>query len=437
MILKKLYILLKKSKMSYLFFPKDVQTDVRLLRKDAEEYYRKKMLFSGALLLMGGVLFIGYLVWRMGYGASMVDKIVRPEAYEETVQVAIEAGANGDIFSIAVAPRMLSKAEADAQVQEIVDEIEYVILGANESLSKVTVDLNLPDVVEGYPFEIYWESDKEQIINAVGTVNRQGLVENEVVHLTASFYYMDWMWEVQLAACVQKEQLTEKENYRRELETLLQEQEKEQRMQNSFVLPQIFDGESVQYKRHNEKGTIAVLAGLLIVAAVAGWFGQDRDLHMAREKRRALFQEEYVSFISSLSMYISAGVTLQSAIHLCMADYVRRKPAEHLVRVALSDFCKDIQNGYSFSAAMERFSEKADDENYRKLAGILNQSVINGSAGLAAALEEEVVKVQEEKRRKSKVKGEQISTALIAPMMLQLGIVMALIMIPAFTSMQF
>ena len=33
--------------------------------------------------------------------------------------------------------------------------------------------------------------------------------------------------------------------------------------------------------------------------------------------------------------------------------------------------------------------------------------------------------------------GEKISTALIAPMMLQLGIVIALIMIPAFMNMQF
>ena len=52
-------------------------------------------------------------------------------------------------------------------------------------------------------------------------------------------------------------------------------------------------------------------------------------------------------------------------------------------------------------------------------------------------LEKEVIKAREEKRRQCKVIGERISTALLAPMMLQLGVVIALIMIPAFSGMQF
>ena len=79
----------------------------------------------------------------------------------------------------------------------------------------------------------------------------------------------------------------------------------------------------------------------------------------------------------------------------------------------------------------------ADDLNYRKLAGLLNQGMLNGTQGLAVLLEKEVIKIREEKRRHSKVAGEKISTALIAPMMLQLGVVIALIMIPAFSGMQF
>ena len=86
---------------------------------------------------------------------------------------------------------------------------------------------------------------------------------------------------------------------------------------------------------------------------------------------------------------------------------------------------------------MERFVAVTDDANYRRLAGLLSQGMLNGAQGLAVLLEKDVDKTREEKRRKSKVIGEQISTALIAPMMLQLGIVIALIMIPAFTGMQF
>ena len=86
---------------------------------------------------------------------------------------------------------------------------------------------------------------------------------------------------------------------------------------------------------------------------------------------------------------------------------------------------------------MEKLAEVADDANYRRLVGVLSQGMINGSQGLTALLEKEVDRTREEKRRQSKAEGERISTALIAPMLLQLGIVIALIMIPAFMNMQF
>ena len=437
MKLQKLLLWLRQSKAAYVLFPKEVQQDMQALGKDSETYYLHKLQTAGGLLLAGIVLGIGYFVWYQLGAASTIEKIDRPKAYEETVRVPVQAGKQKDTYLLEVMPRILSKEEADRQVKEVMDLLGNYILGENEHLDCVTTNLYLPDAVEEYPFIIYWESDKAQIIDETGTVNRYGLTEDEIVMLTAIFYYEDWMWEMQFGVQVQKEQLTEKERYKRQLEELLKEQEQAQRMESSFVLPKAMEGEEVVYTYRSEDTTVLILAGLFAAMSVVLWCGQDNDLRIARKKRRAVFEEEYETFLSSLSMYISAGVTLQSAINMCARDYAKRKPAGHLFREALQEVSKDMQNGYSFSSAIERFSLKTDEMNYRKLAGLLGQNVINGSRGLAVTLEEEVEKVQEEKRRHSKVKGEEISTALIAPMMLQLGIVIALIMIPAFTSMQF
>ena len=179
-----------------------------------------------------------------------------------------------------------------------------------------------------------------------------------------------------------------------------------------------------------------ILALLVGIAGILIWVGQDKDLHSSRVKRQQEFQLEYTAFIGSLSLYISSGVNLQVALQLCTNDYKRRKPKGHLLREALLEFQKDVQNGYGFEKALNRLAKTADDANYRKLAGLLNQGMINGIQGLAALLEQEVQKAQDEKRRQSRVKGEEISTALIVPMILQLGIIIALVMIPAFTSMQ-
>ena len=320
---------------------------------------------------------------------------------------------------------------------EVADLLNTYILGDNQSLEYVTDNLFLPEKVSEYPFEIYWESDKESIVDTYGTVNREGLAEDEVVVLTAVYQYGDWIWKEQFGILVCKEVLSEEEKYERHLGFLLKDSEKNQRSESKWELPQTFQGEKLDIKVVNDDYTMLILVGLVLAAAVAVWIGQDYDLHTSREKRKEEFQYEYVSFAGSLSMYLSSSLTLQTAMQYCIRDYMKRKPKEHLLRIALQEFQRDLQNGCGFPEAMELFAVKTDDINYKRLAGLLNQGIINGTQGIAGVLEQEVEKVRDEKRRQSKIKGEQVSTALIAPMMLQLGIIIALIMIPAFTNMQF
>ncbi len=433
--LYKLLNILKRSKAAYILLPRQVQEDARVIGQDIDHYYIKKMEYSGLLLVIGLLTAIAYAVWYQYYSFTEVQEIVRPEVYQETEQLLLEAGKES--YLLKISPQALTKEDADSLIQELTESLDGYILAQNKSLDHITSQLFLPDYIEGYPFDIYWQSDKEQIIDSGGDVNRYGLTEDEIVILTASFYYKEWMWERQIPVIVEKEQLTEEELYRRNLEQLLIEEEAKQRYSTSFTLPQKMKDELITYGIQKKDNSLILLAALLFMASAAVWLGLDNDLKRERNKRREAFTKEYAPFLSNLSMYISAGATLQMAMNLCIEGYIARNPEEHIFSNALTLFQRDVQNGYGFSAAMERFATYTDDVNYRKLAGILNQSIVNGSKGLAAILEEEVGKVQEEKRRRIKVKGEQVSTALLAPMMLQLGIVIALIMIPALSNMQF
>lgn len=437
MILKKIYRKLKQSHLAVWLFPKAVYQDVTVLGKKEESYYMQKLTYIGGLILFAILLFAFYLVQSMTDRTSPTKEIARPYAYEETQAITVQAGTQNHTYEVEVAPIMLTREQADTMLQEVTGKLDTYILGKNISLDCVTENLCLPENVPEYPFEIYWESDKEHIVDTLGTVNRGGLVEDEVVMLTAIFQYKDWIWEEQFGILVCKEVLSEEEEYKRQLGNLLTESEKEQRQEREWVLPEYFEGEALQVQVVKKEYTLPVLAGLILMAAVAVWMGMDYDLHTERQKRRDEFQEEYLSFVGSLSLYISAGLTLQAAMQYCTRDYMKRKPPSHLLRNALQEFGRDLQNGYGFMEAMNYLADKTDDVNYKRLAGILNQGMLNGAKGLAEALDQEAGKVREEKRRQNKIKGEQVSTALIAPMMLQLGIIIALIMIPAFTNMQF
>ena len=432
-----LYVWLRNSPLSALCFPKSVQRDVQAVGRKEEDYYIQKFTYVCGLFLAGMILILVYLLCFWISGSRQIERVERPKTYEKAQEIVLKTGKQEDVFYLEIEPVLLNKEEADVQIKNLMKQLEKLILGKNESLEQVREDLLLVEYVEGYPFEIYWESDHEKLLDSTGAVDREGLKEDCIVVLKATFYYSDWVWYEQFAVLVEKENLSEEEEYTRELEEFLKEAEADQRELKEWELPETFEGEPLFYQMVEEDFTILLLVGLMFAAGIAVWIGQDQDLHNSRNKRREVFQAEYVSFSGSLSLYISAGLNLHMALQFCAKDYARRKPKEHLLRAALVEFQKDIQNGYGFLEALEKLAEVADDANYRRLVGVLSQGMINGSQGLTALLEKEVDRTREEKRRQSKAEGERISTALIAPMLLQLGIVIALIMIPAFMNMQF
>ena len=429
--------LLKKSGLSYLCFPKQVAQNLQVMEKSEEIYYRQKITYTGGLMLAGVALAVAYLVQNRLYGGNEITYIERPMAYEESANISLQAGRQEDTFRMEIAPRLLTREEADALVRELLAGLDRYILGANESLNRVHNNLILPSEVEGYPFQIYWESDKEALVDTDGTIYREGLEEDTVVMLTAILCYKDWTWEEQIGVLVCQEVLTPEERYTRKLEELLQKSEEENRETEKWFLPEEFDGEALAYVQKKEDYDLLLAAGLCLAAGAAVWIGQDRDLDTGRKKRQQIFKEEYPALVEGLALYISAGLNLQTAILYCVQDYTNRRPEGDLIRKCLQELQKDMQNGVSFAEAMEHFAQTADDTDYRKLAGILNQGLLNGSASMVSLLKQEAENAREERRCRVKIKGEQISTALIGPMMLQLGIVIALIMIPAFTGMNF
>lgn len=431
-----LYKVLQKSSVSVVFFPKSVQKDIDILGESTERYYIKKLGYVCGLCVVGIGIFLAYGFSRWFHNGLYVEYVQRPQVYEKSEEISLKTGKQNDIITVEVEPVLWTKQEADARVEQVISELEYEILGANQSLEEVEADLYLMESLEGYPFDIYWKSSDETLIDTYGTVNRTGLLEDTIVTLTVEFTYMDWEWSSSFAVVLKKEVLTEQEQYRRSLETLLLQEQAENRQETEWELPKYMEEERLYYQETEKDNTILILVVLVLVGAVGVWIGQDQDLHKNRMTRQQQFKTEYIYFAESLSLYISAGLTLPIAMQFCINDYKKRKPKGHLLREALLDFQKDMQNGIGFLEAMKRLSETSDDVNYKRLAGLLNQGMINGALGLADSLEQEVQKTREEKRRQSKVEGEKVSTALIAPMMLQLGIVIVLIMLPAFSSMQ-
>ena len=93
-------------------------------------------------------------------------------------------------------------------------------------------------------------------------------------------------------------------------------------------------------------------------------------------------------------------------------------------------------DGESVKRAYQKFAERVDVGSYQRLIRILLQNLQTGSRGLCQLLEQEAESALEEKKALARKLGEEAGTRMLMPLMLMLGIVIAIIMVPAMMSFQ-
>lgn len=427
-----IFLLLQKSPAFSWLAPMHVRRDIRFHGMEIRAYYVKKL----ALILkvgLCGMLLLALSGLKSFWQAEPLTALERPLAGEaaETRQVLVEPEA-GEL-TLQIYPRELTWEEADGYFGPMLAFLEEYILGENESALEICSDLVLPEEVEGYPFTLSWKSGARDIISDTGAVDRAALTAETEVELTLEAGYGSWQWQYSFTVTVLPEALTESEQWVRDLEQLLKDSEENSRQETVWTLPEELAGRGIRIFAAKDSATFFYLLILFLILPPALWAGQDRELWNRRKKRRSRMRQEYPEFVSSLSLYIAAGLNLPRALAECEADY-QRDGGEAPAGRQLSELMKRLRDGHSFYQALDIFAEDCDEEHYRRLAGILKRADKNSMRGLARQLETEAAAVQEEIKRHSRAQGEQISTKLLGPMMIQLAIVMGLIMIPAFAS---
>ena len=96
---------------------------------------------------------------------------------------------------------------------------------------------------------------------------------------------------------------------------------------------------------------------------------------------------------------------------------------------------QEMKDGVSESRALEHFGKRCRLLPYLRFASVMTQNLKKGAEGILAILEKESLEALEQRKERALQLGERAGTKLLFPMMLMLGIVMAIIMVPAFMTM--
>lgn len=402
------------------------------------DYYVKKISMCLAVLAVGSFLGLAAKVSadrnaRVGEGG-----IIYRGSYDEgEKQMSLEAdsGEGKMNFVIPVSPRILTQEETEELSGVFLQSMETLILNGNEDSGHITSDLNMEENYEGFPFEVDWESSREDVVDRSGRV--QEVDEPVEVKLRVTLCYQEFSKTGELDITVIPICLTPEEQNYMEMQEYLLAEEKNSRSEEGWILPGEWKGKEIRWKLVSKDYSLLIWAATPAVALLI-YISFDRDLRRELEKKHGSLGREYPDLVHKLALYVGAGMTIRGAFQKIGGDYEKKVQRGQAARPGCEEVlytCRELQAGVAEGAAYEHFGRRTGLREYIRLSALLGQNLKRGNSTLLDRLREEAEKSSEESLLRARKLGEEAGTRLLVPMVLMLAIVMVMIMVPAFGTM--
>lgn len=402
------------------------------------EYYGKKTAICLAVLFVGTVFGAAAKFSAMEKIVLREDGTVARGSYREgpqKIDIETDYGQQQMDFQVEVEPKRLTEEEAERLFEDLIEKLPEYVLGSNDSLQNVSHDLNLKEMYEGFPIAVQWASNNPGRISDSGQIF--SLEEEAEVTLSFRLTYGGQERNGELAVILKPPALAEEDLLHMELQEVLRESQNGSLSRDEWQLPSEWRGESIRWRQVVEDNGL-ILWAVAIVTAVAVFLFLDRDLHEQLEKRRKILRREYPEIVHKLVLFVGAGMTIRGAFQKIAGDYEAKRSEGGRASPAYEEIlytCRELRSGISEGLCYEHLGKRAGLQEYIRLSALLAQNLKRGSSTLLERLRDEAEKAAQERLQESKKMGEEAGTKLLVPMVLMLAVVMAIIMIPAFSNM--
>ncbi len=401
------------------------------------DYYVNKLKLFLTVLLVGVLLTLLLCIKTSMEQRGNPLGVERKPVGEGEQEVVLQArvGKEQEELQLIVAERQLNPEELKKLFEECIKQLEKQIPADNVSLDKVESNLFLPESLEEYPFEIVWKSSDASLISNRGELENVEGRTGESVCLTATLHYGEQkisgeFW-VKLGKVQRSSLLLQR------LRAALQETDGKSKYEETLALPQELDGEPISWTVVKEDNS-PVFLGLTFLAAIGVFFLKDKDLHEQVLERKRSLKMAYPGILNKFVLYMGAGMTVRGSFFKIATDYLKN-PSQITREPAYEEMlysCNELSAGVSEGLVYEQFGKRSGLQEYARFATMLGQNLKKGNAALLVRLREEADKAMQENLQFRKKIGEEAETKLLVPMIMMMGIVMLLVMLPAFTSFE-
>ncbi|MCR5213458.1 MAG: type II secretion system F family protein [Eubacterium sp.] len=379
-----------------------------------------------------GLILLSLLVIVAGFvPEKTVDPYVveRPDIKEESefVELKIFDGqeAEGQTYKLEIHSREYSQMEFQEVADQAREYIDKELPGQNEDIFHVRTKLNFPLKDETGTLKITWDTDKPQVVDFEGNINKDNMDDNsrEIVGLSAKItdgHYID-VYQMEVTV------LGDEELVGSELAKLeMLEIEEKNRSQKNLQLPQKIGDVYIERSVQDRDDQLLKLFALGIIIIILWLYYKVSKLKEAGSQRTRELENEYFSFVNRLTIYIGAGMSLKKSIEASSKQSVCVS-----LREEVGFTLNKIESGASESSEYIELGKRLGSGHYSRLMSLISQNLAYGNTNLLKLLDSEVRNSFYMRREMIRKKGEQASEKLLLPTGILLGLVMILVIYPA------
>ncbi|MBR6321441.1 MAG: hypothetical protein IKR59_01110, partial [Lachnospiraceae bacterium] len=415
----------------------EAREEERLLFVSEEEKLTEEARRFGLMLLLTLIFSAAGFLYALSVRLQTEVKALRRPEFGETRTVELRADGllREENVRITLRGRDPDEESYEALFDREYEEILGTILNGNASFSEVRQALSFPSETKS-GIRLRYKSENPTVLSSFGRISAEEIPEEGLpasIILTLSYGGFEKDYRIEIVVLQgETANLTERE----QLEQLIREEEKNSKDQAVVTLPESLGENKVSFFPASVPPAVLPAAALILCL----WFlifPEERRKERLKKREREL-EEAFPKFLLKFLMLRKAGFGTRRAWERILKETQSelqsgRKKTDALydeIQLALSK----MQKGVSEEQAYLDFGSRCRLPCYRRLGNYLSRSLRQGIAGGEEYLQQEMEKALAEEKNRIFRRAEEEGTALLIPMVLMLGLVMALLVVPAFMS---
>lgn len=376
----------------------------------------------------------------MYYGNEVFKsgELLRPEPGGEESFVDMELGnqtLGKQKIKVKVSPRIYEGEEREALFSRAENYVRSHALGDNRDWNEVRKRLNLMTSIPDTGITAEWTIDDYHFLDDSGNIVKETVSEaGEDTSVTVSMKYAGDIRQFKINMTIYPPLMSEKEKFLEAAAEALEKCDKESLTEEAMTLPSEINGERIIWSEQEDNISVKITAAgiFILIAGTVSKAGETKERLRKRSEQLLL---DYPEFVYKLVLLNGAGMELKPSLALMVKEAETGNRLERYVWQEAKVALKSMEQGVSEVQAYEMFGQRCGELPYLKLSTLMIQSLKKGSGGMSRMMADTADEAVMMKREQARKAGEVIETKLLVPMGMMLLIVLVILVVPAFMTM--